>query len=87
MLGYRNETWIDLVFGYPNVEGRDKASSPGAGLAREEHRGEKQGDRSWQQPKRNVVEAREDHVGRADRERHEPLPKPPIRAGIGAKRS
>ncbi len=54
----------------------DRPSGSGAeraGFAFDEHRGEQKRERGRQQPERNVVHARERHVGRPDHDRHEPV--------------
>ena len=49
------------------------AGAERARLAFDEHRGQQQRERGRQQPERDVVHARERHVGRADHQRHEPV--------------
>ena len=49
------------------------ADAVGARLALDEGRDQQQRERGRQQPERDVVHARERHVGRADHQRHEPV--------------
>ncbi len=55
---------------------RPAAAHAGTVLALDEHRDDEQQQRRREQPERDVVHAREGHVGRADHQRHEPLPEP-----------
>ena len=57
---------------------RPSGSSPaGAGLTCHEQRHQQEGDRGRQQPERDIVHARERHVGRPDHQRHHPIAEAP----------
>ena len=55
------------------VHGPARADAVGARLALDEGRDQQQREGGRQQPERDVVHARERHVGRADHQRHEPV--------------
>ena len=62
--------------GQRRVERPARADAVGTRLALKEHRRQQQRKRSRQQPERDVVHARERHVGCPDHQRHDPVAEP-----------
>ena len=55
------------------IERPAAAMAERAGRSRNEHRRDEKDERRDQQPERDVVQARESHIRRADHDRHEPV--------------